>query len=425
MNFMLKKLAFSVLFIIFISNVSFAQWIPEKVPDPILQSGFVSNPDKILSQNYVDSLNKIIKKAFDSNYVQVAVVALNSIGESDPKIFAADLFNLWKIGDKDKDNGLLILMVMDQRTVTFEVGYGIEDILTDAECYQIQQNYMVPFFKDEAYDQGILSGTIMAISEVQNNATIYMDNPPTERDDVEYDYNDTKILKPFWQSDIFVIYVVVCLLLIILFVILLFVSFSLSDRYKRYQTLRLFSLLIFPILFPIPFILIFFLVRFLLEMWRNTPRISPTGKRMRKLNEVEDDKYLEKGQVTEEKVKSVDYDVWITDDGQETLVLAYKRWFTKYSACPKCKYKTYFMEYDKVIRQPTYTSSGEGEKKYKCVNCGHSEKRRYTIPKKERTSSSSSSYKSFGGGGSYSGGGGGGYSWGGGSSGGGGASSKW
>jgi uncharacterized protein len=140
---------------------------------------------------------------------------------------------------------------------------------------------------------------------------------------------------------------------------------------------------------------------------------------MRKLSEQEDNKYLDAGQIAEEAVKSVDYDVWISDEPDDILIFSYKRWFSSYGACPKCKYKTYFKEYDRVITSPTYSSSGTGERKHTCTNCRHSKTVRYTIPRKTKSSTSSSSYGSYGGSSSYGG------SFGGGSSGGGGAGSSW
>lgn len=424
----MKRIILVVVLFLLSSNFVFSQYNISTVPDPAKTGGYVSNPDGILSQNIVDSLNVLLKKADDSGYVQTAIVILNSVGETDAKTFATDLFNYWGIGQEGKDNGLLILAVMDQRTISFETGYGIEDVLTDAECYTIQQDYMVPFFKDEQYDQGVLNGVIIALSEIENNSTIYNNPPPTEDDDIEYyNYNSRNHSTHILKSDGFILYSLITIGFFLLFLIFLLSAFMNKDRYKRYQAIRLFSLIIFPILFPIPFIPIFIFVKVLMERWRNTPRISPSGKIMRKLDEEADDEFLKSGQVTEEQVKSIDYDVWITDDKKETLILAYKRWFSSYSACPKCKFKTYYQEYDKVIRAATYTNSGEGEKKHSCKHCGHSVTRRYTIPKKERTSSTSSSYSSFGGGSrsSSSWGGSSSRSWGGGSSGGGGASSKW
>ena len=79
-----------------------------------------------------------------------------------------------------------------------------------------------------------------------------------------------------------------------------------------------------------------------MDRWRNTIRVSKkNGMLMHKLNEDEDNEFLSKGQVTEEQVKSIDYDVWVTDDQSDILILAYKRWFTKYRKCTSCKAKTY------------------------------------------------------------------------------------
>lgn len=410
-----------VLLFFLISSINlFSQWMPNYVPDPkTTDGGYVSNPDNILSALTVDSLNRIIKAADDSGFVQIAVVALNSIGDDVPKEFATELFNLWGIGQKGADNGLLILLVVDQHRVEFETGYGLETILTDAECYAIQQDYMIPYFKNDDYDSGILSGVLVAIEEATTN--IFLDY----YDDAYHDDNDDYSSDPTFSDfvDFFIynkfgrFYLGIVALLSLAFVIIMIICAVIPDRYHRYQALRIFSNPFIFVLFPIPFVFLLIWVNFLLKRWRNTPRISQSGKKMHKLDEKEDDKFLSGGQISEEKVKSIDYDVWVTDDYQETLVLAYKRWFSKYSQCPKCKFKTYYLEYDKVIRAATYSSSGIGEKKHSCAHCGHSVTRQYTIPKKQKSSSSSNSYSSWGGGG--------GSSWGGGSSGGGGAGSSW
>jgi len=434
-QYLMKKALLLILFATLFSPV-FSQWIPADVPDPKkTNDGYVCNPDIILSNYTVDSLNRQIKNADDSGYIQVAVVALNSIGNAVPKEFATELFNLWEIGHKGADNGLLVLLVLDQRRVEFETGYGIETYLTDAECYTIQQDFMVKHFKDENYDLGILKGVNAAIGEASTNS--FLDQYTNEyiQDGTPYDYDkdyyydgELSFFDIFFHSSVGMLYFAIVGFLFTAFIIILFISFFLKDRYHRYQAMRIFSLPIIPIFFPLPFLPLFFLVKYLIKTWRETPRISKTGQKMHILNENEDDEFLSKGQIKEEHVKSVDYDVWVTSDHEETLILAYKRWFSKYSQCPKCKFKTYHQLYNKVIRPATYSSSGIGEKKYKCVNCGKSVTRKYTIPKKQKSSTSSSSYSSWGGGGSsyssgssYSGG----SSWGGGSSGGGGAGSSW
>ena len=150
---------------------------------------------------------------------------------------------------------------------------------------------------------------------------------------------------------------------------------------------------------------------------REQPRFSKlNGKPMHKLKEEEEDDFLEKGQITEEEIGSVDYDVWVTDTADDILILRYAKRFSKYSNCKKCNYKTYCLTHSTVVVPATYHSSGQKRQDYECKNCGYTHSVYKTIPRKQRSSS--------GGGGGFSGGGGGG-SWGGGSSGGGGAGVSW
>ena len=139
-----------------------AEYSLETVPNVRLQDRYnhVTNPDAILSTAYVDSINQVLNALEDSIGAQVAVVALNKVKGYEVKEFATRLFELWKIGEKGKDNGLLILLVTDpsQREITFETGYGLEGMLPDATCYQIQQKQMLPFMKEENYDVGMLKG---------------------------------------------------------------------------------------------------------------------------------------------------------------------------------------------------------------------------------------------------------------------------
>ncbi|NJO89212.1 MAG: hypothetical protein HC831_09845 [Chloroflexia bacterium] len=430
-----------------------AQWTVQTVPNPMeTKSTFVANPDNILTQDEANLLDSIVKGIEQETTAEIAIVMLQSIGEEVPKTFATGLFNRWGVGTKESDNGLLVLFVMDQRRIEFETGYGMEQVLTDAMCYKIQQDNMVPRFKEGNYGKGILDG-MLAVANILTEKYFYVNetgksistttvskqytskNTASTTNDYSNDYSndytsnyDYDYYNNYSEYDTPLgFYIRAVLFAMLLYLILYIITIFQKDYFHRYLTLRIFKLYIWFIFFPIPFVLLYIYTKRLLEKWRNTPRISAkTGKLMHKLSEDDDNKFLEKGQVTEEQVKSVDYDVWVTDEEDDVLILAYKRWFSKYSGCPKCKYKTYYKVYDKVIRSATYSSSGEGERMHKCANCGHSKITRYTIPKKTKSSSSSSSsYRSSWGGSSSYGGSSGGSSFGGGSSGGGGAGSSW
>lgn len=133
-----------------------------------------------------------------------------------------------------------------------------------------------------------------------------------------------------------------------------------------------------------------------------------------KLNEKLDDNYLEAGEVFEENLGSVDYDVWECLNCKSIEKISYESRSTKYTDCPKCNTKALRSISRRTIEHPSYTSSGRGEEIKQCKFCQHKVTSTYSIPKLTTSSSSSSS----GGGSSRS-------SFGGGSSGGGGSSSSW
>lgn len=122
----------------------------------------VSNPDGILTPKDVQAINSQLNMLEDSLGIEVAVVAVESIGDEDARSFATDLFAYWGIGKNSVDNGLLIQLVTEpsQRSVVFETGYGLEGVLPDAICYRLQQQYMLPEFKVGNYSTGMLNGVL-------------------------------------------------------------------------------------------------------------------------------------------------------------------------------------------------------------------------------------------------------------------------
>jgi hypothetical protein len=140
-------------------QINAQQYKIKDVPNPkTTNNTWVSDPDNILYPDTERLLNDKINTIEKNNGVEITIVALNSIGKVNVADFAVDLFNYWKVGKAGKNNGLLILLVIDQRRVEFKTGYGLEEILTDKECVDIQQQFMVPEFKSGDYNRGIIAG---------------------------------------------------------------------------------------------------------------------------------------------------------------------------------------------------------------------------------------------------------------------------
>ena len=159
----------SLLLVGFASSIFAAKdYSIETIPNVRLSNrlNHVSNPDGIITPDDAARINQLLNVVEDSLGIEVAVVAVNSIGDQDARMFATDLFKHWGLGQKSKDNGLLIQLVTEpsQRSVVFETGYGIEGVLPDAICYRLQQRYMMPDLKAGDYSAGMLKG-VMAVTK--------------------------------------------------------------------------------------------------------------------------------------------------------------------------------------------------------------------------------------------------------------------
>lgn len=133
----------------------------ESVPNVYVQDRrmHVSDPNGLLMQETQAEINRMLTLLEDSTGIQSMVVMLPSIGHEDIFDFAHNLFRHWGIGNKENNNGILIVYVADQRKIRFTTGYGLEGILPDAMCKRIQSRYMIPHFRDGNTDLGMLEGT--------------------------------------------------------------------------------------------------------------------------------------------------------------------------------------------------------------------------------------------------------------------------
>lgn len=151
-----------LLLVCFTAPLKAAEYTVKTVPNVHLsdRTNYVSNPDGILTAEGVLQMNELLQTIKDSLGIEVAVVAIESVGNEDARQFATALFNEWGLGRKGEDNGLLIQLVTEpsQRSVVFETGYGLEGILPDAITYRIQQRYMLPDMKNGDYTAGMIKG---------------------------------------------------------------------------------------------------------------------------------------------------------------------------------------------------------------------------------------------------------------------------
>ncbi len=141
---------------------------------------YVSNPAGILSEAACDSIDRMLHTLEQQTGIETVVAVLPSIGEADCFDFSHRLLNEWGVGKKGKDNGLVILLVTDQRCIQFYTGYGLEGDLPDAICKRIQIQKMVPHLKTGNWDTGMVEGIRAVCARLDGSMT--NDNAETEED---------------------------------------------------------------------------------------------------------------------------------------------------------------------------------------------------------------------------------------------------
>ncbi len=86
---------------------------------------------------------------------QIVVATVNSLEGQDIESYANRLFRSWGIGDREKNNGLLILLAPNERQIRVEVGYGLEGRINDAKAGRLIDEYAYGYLADDEFDEGL------------------------------------------------------------------------------------------------------------------------------------------------------------------------------------------------------------------------------------------------------------------------------
>jgi len=119
---------------------------------------FVTDNAKILTNDQKNTLEKTLKDFEISTTNQVLVLTIDNLGGDSIENYSVEVAKKNKIGQVEKNNGILIVISKEDRTIRIEVGYGLEEFLTDAKSSYIIRNIITPEFKTGNYYNGISKG---------------------------------------------------------------------------------------------------------------------------------------------------------------------------------------------------------------------------------------------------------------------------
>lgn len=136
---------------------------------------YVNDTANILNSDTEQYIIEINKKLYDKTGAQIVVVTVNNLEGKSIEEYSTELFRSYGIGDKNKNNGVLFIVSIEDRKTRIEVGYGLEGRLTDGKTGRILDSYVVPYFSDDNWNEGIKNGFNAILEEVCSEYDVTID----------------------------------------------------------------------------------------------------------------------------------------------------------------------------------------------------------------------------------------------------------
>lgn len=157
----MNKLKSLLLLITFL--LPFAAFAAEEFPEPMRPKRMVNDFTQLLNARQAQALEQKLRHFNDTSSTQIAIVTVPSLHGYAPNDYAQRLAEKWGIGQKGKDNGILLLIKPKSATgrgeVAIAVGYGLEGVVPDVIASRIIRNEMIPAFQQNDYYGGINKAT--------------------------------------------------------------------------------------------------------------------------------------------------------------------------------------------------------------------------------------------------------------------------
>ena len=153
-------------------------------------TGRVVDQANVMTPESRTNVEAKLKNLEDKSGIQLVVATVKSLQGGDIETFANELFRFWKLGQAQKNNGVLFLVAPAEHKVRIEVGYGLEGTLTDALSSVIIQSAVLPRFKANDFSGGIERGVDGIISVLSGDTTDWQPKPEVRPEDAGRLFND-------------------------------------------------------------------------------------------------------------------------------------------------------------------------------------------------------------------------------------------
>lgn len=338
----------------------------------------------------LDTLCREVRRIHGAD--MVIVIVRNSRGVGYEK-FANDLFTLWGVGEKHKDNGVMVFVSKADRSARIVLGDGIDTPGQQAMTQEIFERVMVPRFRAGKFDQGVYEATyqvaeqILGAQDLKSPRQLSNSKNETEKETERNQEKQTEEKSSAINNPT------------------LAVPSDRRDNNRSQSVRQPSSPFDAPIHTPeqpsnfrekqnknrssaptVAFVLVaivaivFLMVAGIRYLLRFRTRLCAfCQEEMSLLDEHEDDEYLDKSELMEERLGSVRYDVWACLACENAVKVRYGVFFTRFSNCPQCQRKTK-SKVERTLQAATKRRGGIVEVTEQCQNCSYVNRYTYDTP---------------------------------------------
>lgn len=180
----LNRIKFLILILLFLTFTTKVKAIVEPTSD-----FYVNDYANILSEETEKYIMDKSVALHSIDGTQIVVTTVNNLEGMSIEDYSLRYARAAGIGDKEKNNGILILISYEDRELRIEVGYGLEGIINDGKAGRIRDTYMIPYLKNNNWDEGIKNGYDAIYGEIveANNLSLDYDKPIGNENTVETD----------------------------------------------------------------------------------------------------------------------------------------------------------------------------------------------------------------------------------------------
>jgi len=173
---------------------------PNEIPAPVGDI-YVQDFANVLSEEEKTQLRTIGRAVDDETTSQIAVLTIDSIGESSIEEYSVEAYRKFGLGTKENDNGVLLVIAMQEKKIRIEVGYGLEGVLPDGKAGRIIDEYAIPYLKNGQPNLSVIN-TYQALANELSSTNEYGSAAPTTQKQQDFPI-------PSWLLIIIVVGVVI------------------------------------------------------------------------------------------------------------------------------------------------------------------------------------------------------------------------